>query len=593
MMSRNSRAEHGAVAVVFAICATLLFGIAALGVDLGNAMNRKKLTQNNADLAALAGAASLPALDATSQATVRQQVATWLNSNGVASDGTNSCAGSDAPVAASDLGDGNDANGEVTFPSNDQVRVVSPPVKVSFGMAAAIGFSSACVQSVATAAIKSGSTGMAPYYVTGGCTSNLQTMKSNSGGLSIPPTVPVLKYDAQSNSSVLTGTVDPPQIPKTNVGDPPNQYVTITGSNLDAANVDAVGFFNSDQTEPAVSAVFSNQTAGSISVQVPNAVQSHEDVWWIRVHHVTDPPPQDLTTGWSARNQALPLQVGEAILSCNPESSSGNFGSVDFPWSNSTNDNIETSIKDGLPPPMSLMPWPADTALPAPSVNAGCHGMGDPSVWSSPDGTSPGLKTDTNCLQTTTGLDSGPASDGYLGTDNSDASAKLRVDTSSVCQDKAHQPVRDSGVVTGKNLNVNADLLSCFLADDSLHLSDTLNVPTGATPMFIQDIWKSPRFILVPVLQMDPTGTKWAPIVRMVPGFITNQPTGASRINNFQNADSDGKYDNGLIVTWSGSHPKLGAIQVFLFDIDALPPPPDGSPLIDYIGGPKVPTLTN
>src|SRR5689334_21088885 len=98
---------------------------------------------------------------------------------------------------------------------------------------------------------------------------------------------------------------------------------------------------------------------------------------------------------------------------------------------------------------MSLKQWPGDVALPAPSANGGCHGMGTPSIWSTRAGTSPGLKADTNCLQTTTGLESGPASDGYLGTNNSDNTAKLRVDTSSVCQTLAHQPARDPGIVTG------------------------------------------------------------------------------------------------------------------------------------------------
>jgi hypothetical protein len=384
-------------------------------------------------------------------------------------------------------------------------------------------------------------------------------------------------------------------VPKANAGDPPSQFVTILGTNLDAANIDAVGFFNSDQSDPFVSTVFSNQTAGTISVQVPNEVQSREDVWWIRVHHVTTPPPADFAAGWSKRSEALPLQVGEAVLSCNPESASGNFGSIDFPWSNSGNANIEDSIKNGVPPPMSLKKWPDGITIPAPSLNGGCHGMSTPpSVWSTRAGTTPGLKPDTNCLQTTTGLESGPASDGYLGTNNSDNTAKLRKDTSSICQSLAGQPARDQGVVTGKNLNVNADLLSCFLANDSLHLSDALNVATGAQPLFVPDIWKSPRFVQVPVLEFDPQGTKWAPIIKFVPGFITNQPTGASRTNNIQNPDLNNRYDNGLIVTWSGSAPKLGAIRIFLFDIDALPPPPDGGPLIDFIGaGPKKPVLIN
>jgi hypothetical protein len=384
-------------------------------------------------------------------------------------------------------------------------------------------------------------------------------------------------------------------VPKANAGDPPSQFVTLLGSNLDAANVDAVGFFNSDQSDPVVSTVFSNQTAGTISVEVPNAVQSREDVWWVRVHHVTTPPPPDYTTGWSARPESLPLLVGDAILSCNPESTSGNFGSIDFPWSNSNNANIESSIKDGVPPPMSLKQWPDGIPVPSPHPTDGCHAMATPpSVWSTRAGTTPGLQPNTNCLQTTTGLESGPASDGYLGVNNSDTSAKLRVDTSTLCRNQAGQPVRDQGVVTGKNLNVNADLLSCFLANDSLHLSDTLNVATGADAMFVSEIWNSPRFVQVPVLETDPQGTKWAPIIRFVPAFITDQPTGASRTNNIQNLDANGRKDNGLIVTWSGNSPKLGAIKMFLFDIDALPPPPDGGPLIDYIGaGPKVPTLIN
>jgi hypothetical protein len=39
---------------------------------------------------------------------------------------------------------------------------------------------------------------------------------------------------------------------------------------------------------------------------------------------------------------------------------------------------------------------------------------------------------------------------------------------------------------------------------------------------------------------------------------------------------------------------KLRAIRVFFFDFDALPTPPDGTPLQDYFGaGPKVITMVN
>ena len=54
------RPDRGAVALMTALLAVVLVSIAALGVDLGNAMNRKQLTQNNSDYAALAGANGLP-----------------------------------------------------------------------------------------------------------------------------------------------------------------------------------------------------------------------------------------------------------------------------------------------------------------------------------------------------------------------------------------------------------------------------------------------------------------------------------------------------------------------------------------------------
>ena len=88
----------------------------------------------------------------------------------------------------------------------------------------------------------------------------------------------------------------------------------------------------------------------------------------------------------------------------------------------------------------------------------------------------------------------------------------------------------------------------------------------------------------------DPNGTKWMPITGFVPGFITDQPTGASRINNLKGTDTD----NGLVVTWSGSKPNLRAFRVIFFDIDALPSPPDGVELQDYLGaGKKVVSLIN
>ena len=202
--ARTRRNDHGAVAVLFAICAVLVFGMAAIGVDLGNAMNRKKQTQTSADFAALAGANGLPA---TGTATV-QAVADYINKNQPRTDGTDKCDTSPGPVTVDELTDGDPANGEVTFPSTGRVKVITPASKVQFGLATAIGFSDTCVQGTAEARIASGASGMAPYYATSACSSGPQVLKSDAGGPSIPFSVPTLSHNGESNTSVLS-TTDP------------------------------------------------------------------------------------------------------------------------------------------------------------------------------------------------------------------------------------------------------------------------------------------------------------------------------------------------------------------------------------------------
>jgi hypothetical protein len=202
--------------------------------------------------------------------------------------------------------------------------------------------------------------------------------------------------------------------------------------------------------------------------------------------------------------------------------------------------------------------------------------------------TPPALKPNTNCVESVTGLRADPASEGYLNDSDQNPPGKLRVDTNATCRSLG-QPQRDPGTTAGHNLDVNADLLSCFLANDTLKISDTIHYD-GTAALFTQDIWKSPRFVQVPVLTQDPNGDKWMPIISFVPGFITDQPTGASKLNPIQGTDTD----NGLVVTWHGNTPSLRAIRIIFFDIDALPPQPDGGQIMDYIGdGKKSIQMTN
>lgn len=565
MSNRRNRNEAGVTAIIFGISALLIFSLAAIGVDLGNAMNRKKQNQTSADLAALAGAGSLPAADAASQLIVRQKVADYLNENKPATDG-NACGGS-GTITAAQLSDLDPTNGEVTFLTDSKIKVTAPSTKVNFGLATAMGFNSTCVQGAATAKISSGGTGFAPYYATSACSSGPQVLKSDAGGPSIPFNVPVLAADADTNTSILS-TADPNpnpnSIPVATVGAPDGPAISIAGTNLDAANIDLVGFFNSDRTAPKTAVPLSvpAQIATAVSVNVPNSVASVQDVWWVRVHN-------KVTDKWSARTQARPLLVGDAVLSCDPESASGNFGAIDFPWTNNNNNNIEPSIRLGAPPPETLKQWPGP---PYPAQNA-CQS--DPLGVISTFGS---LKPGTNCVQSTTGLKAGPAYDGYL----KNSTGKLRVDTSSLCQSHG-RPARQT-LSTGES--VNADVLSCFLKNDTLKLSDAINFVGSSSP-FVSDLWKSPRFTLVPVIQVDPTGTKYMPIVTFVPGFICDEVTGSSRSSIVET----GQTENGLVTQ---NPNKLRAIRIVFFDFAALPPPPDGGKLIDYLGvGPKVITLVN
>lgn len=551
----GDRNESGAVAIMVAVLAVVLLSVAALGVDLGNAMNRKQLTQNSADFSALAGANGLPVTDLTTV----QKVADYLNQNQPSSDGAATECNPDAgkTITSAMLTDTMDYNGDVEFIGTTRIRVLAPATRVQFGMANVMGFDDTCVQSVAVARIATGLLGMAPYYATDACDQGPQVLKSDAGGPSIPFTVPPLAAGTDTNSSVLSDVdpnPNPTSIALVTTGQPDGPQITLTGINLGEATVDLVGFFSSNQTAPATKKPTA-QSGTSLTVDVPNAVASYQDVWWIRVHDKN-------TDKWSTRSEARPLMVGEVTLSCDPESTSGNFGSIEFPWSSNPNDNIVTGIRDGLPPPMTLMPWPT-TPLPAPNT---CDK--DPLGVISEVGS---LKENTNCLSTTTGLRATAAYDGLLAPPD----GRLLVPTSSVCQ--------GLGQPASGTFNENVDLLSCFLKNDGDYLSKAVSY-SGSDELFTQDIWASPRFMLIPKVEIDPSGTKWMPISGFVPAFISDEVTGSSKGSPFMSGDTD----NGLVV----EKKQVRAMRVFFFDIDALPPPPDGIDLQDYIGsGKKVVTL--
>jgi hypothetical protein len=369
----------------------------------------------------------------------------------------------------------------------------------------------------------------------------------------------------------------------------PVSTITITGSGLGTTAVDAVGFFNSDRTAPKLGTIAASpaQADGVIAVDVPFAVASVQDVWYIRVRSAVDGK-------WSSRAEALSLIVGSAKLSCDPDAATGNFGSLDLPgWKNASgvngvNDELAMNIAGGLKSPLSLTTY---KGTPFPTGVCPAESSSSPTVISDNESD---LQPNTNCVYTSTGLDTTAATEGMLtsvGTGSDKRTGKLVADTSKACTDlgrNARYPITDDK--TGKSLSLNGDLLTCFFKDTTTTVAQ-LTAYTGTDALLTQDIWNSPRFFLVPVFDTDPPGSKPYPIETFVGGFLTDQPTGATKANMYENTTQT---QNGLVVTWKGGNPSLGAIRVVFFPLNALPNPPDGGPVVDYFGtGKKIITLTN
>ncbi len=166
------------MAVIVALSAVLLFSVAALCVDLGNAYSRKRSLQTQADFAAFAavkGGANLPAATTTPLASQDAviQAAAYLNRNLPQDDaqGPRTCEAATPPtcITAAQLVNGRLADGEVKYghyvgglsgtfvPSKNEITVITPKSLVDYGLAQAMGpgHDSLNLQTKATVAIKS------------------------------------------------------------------------------------------------------------------------------------------------------------------------------------------------------------------------------------------------------------------------------------------------------------------------------------------------------------------------------------------------------------------------------------------------------
>lgn len=580
MLHHRRRGEEGQVAVLVGLLSVVLMGAASMAVDLGQAFLQRQDVQKDTDLAALAGVAGSnlpgttpgtcgygPRAAATDQAV--EDVAAHLVAN----------AGDTWAVTPTPTGlvDCNLTNGEVFYGSVSTasgalrlaydpylLTVLSPERDVSFAFAPVLGTDSTQVDARATAAIRSPAVRSVPFYAFVGCDWGRQTIAQPNNGhadLTVDLAFPDETNGATLGSLTTDPVSDPPRI---TVPAPDPSPLAISGTGLKNAQkpVMGLGFFEPGGSAPVwvPAADFAAHTDTTIRLaNVPAGVSTVPGDWYVRVR---------TSDGWSKVYDnrgtllALPLIVGNPTLTCGQGSSDGNFGTLRlFPsWGGgSTNVQIALNIAKGLEHTLAVHPSPGATGL--------CS--------TSTPGTVLWPNEATNCIATDPGMAAQAAQAGFIEGVGSTKGRLGNVQAGTGC---AESGVPATTVLEG--FVINNDTLSCFLTDDGVNLGTVNSADYAGDPVFSPAIYHSPRFMLIPVLAVQPTSgaSRTYQIVGFRPAFLTGQPNSATRTT----AANAG---NGLTLD---RHGEIESVQVVFINGNALPPM-DAAGTTDYAGsGPRV-----
>lgn len=573
--------------MVILVMSLVLFGVAALAVDLGNAFTRKRDVQSQADFSTLAGGAGLPALASTPTAAdpAIQNAAEYLFKNQRQND--------DGAVPLTKvqlaivLTDGNPDNGAAYYghldaagnlvPSRGELTIKTPPVLVKYGFAAVLGSANVKVKASATVGLRSPGGGAMPFYAVqgGGCDYGPQTLSDPANGHA-QSVVPVMAYPTDTNKSRLDNLSPPAQVGY-NTLPSVQQKITINGTGL--SGVTQVGFFRSTSLVPnfVMTLPFANSDSTGKTVKdivVPVEVTSVEDVWWVRVW---GPKNGNQGNAWSAASEALPMRVGDSLLECPGVSSAGNFGALMLPRSSNKSGWLAENIATGPEAPLTLAAFPA----PAP-VN--CSPGVAPAVYSTTTG-SPTRLAGTNCVDTDTGLTANATTAGLI----TGAQARLAKPTTTGCSPTRTSASRTVPVAGGKS--INDDTLSCFLTTNATIGSIASPTYSGSVALS-PAVYSSPRFLWVPVLGIKPTsgGSAHYSIVDYRAAFLTSESTASTKVIPQFTDGSASTTANGLTIANNG----VTSMQVVFFNVKALPADAGNATVGAYFGvGPKIVALTN
>ena len=558
MKQNRGNQDRGTVAVVVALSATLIFALCALGVDLGAGFARKRDIQTQADLAALAAAAKLPAdlVDDANNADIYAQATAYATKNEVGGQDT----------SLWDFSDDDATNGFIEFVGRNKLRLLAPKSHVNFVLAPAAGLPNGMdVSAVAAAEIRSPGKSL-PFFVSTVCGWKAQTILDQTAGPSIPPTyVPTLSPTTSPAASASIDSISssPSPVP----AGASSVSITVTGSTGSTFNdVIGVGFTTEagDHFSWPVS-----ETGKSVTFTVPGVVLAKEAVWWVRL--LEKGKKKDDPDLWSDSSNAKPFVVGSPEAADTPQcdsKKSGNFGSLDLSRSEgnpSTRlvENMAQGIEHGFdyfPPPYPVPP-------------AGC--AADPDAVM--DAGSPVDGRLLNCLTTDTGSDlAKKATDALILGTAQGTPARLGA-TANPTTGNCGTTDRMMTDMPGSP-KINNDVLSCFITDGSTvgDISKKSGAPTHALS---EAVFQSPRFFWIPVLSADPSGGAGSyAIVDFRPVFITAQADGATKANPMVDPN------NGIELAKNGK--SVEKIKVRAINPASLPDfsPDLGDKTIDYLG---------
>lgn len=602
--------------MITAIIAVVLFGFAALAVELTDLYSRDRASQTTADLAALSGAQGLPgvceAFDRARQTLVQPDnrvrddltpgaftaTAAQLRDYSAANPATidngeiwvlrRYVEGSVPPFPPADVISTAGCNGssaaqaEVTTGEARFIKVTTPSSTVDFGLVAALPGSSpdtGSVRASATAGLRSPVIGdIMPVFLPASCNFGANYVITDSPSAGNAPSdrpryeppgangmrqAPVV--DSVTSSVVSGGLVQQVTITLSNLAAPPTlgsvkfDFHTGTGGSTvrwpltDPDGVTALSVTPGPATVAPYTAEY--------EVQLNNYITSRGGNWFARASELVGPNVPE----WTKGDDAKPFTVVAVSSPGCGDPATGNFGLLrgDRDDGNTNAQQLALNFINGLDYDVTSIPV-------LPPVDTACATNGSPptSVRSTENPPTDGA----NCLAIESGGNRGPITSGLV-EGASGQPGRLAVQTAlppSSCVEPSGQGDSASTQNTPGNrqwrtpgnprVSIWNTQLSCYLPSGTA-LSALQTCDGCLDARIIED----PRYFLVPVLNTagrPPSSTQW-PVKEFRGAFITNEVSGTAAT-----CATELKC-NGLEFNTGGQ--SLFALQVFVFPLSALP----------------------